>query len=65
MRKHHSLAALILEDPRNAFAIGAIVRHQNLAVFGNESSERRLDRKGPAALQGNADVIGLRMQDGQ
>ena len=60
VRQHHRLAAETTQDPHDALAVAAVVRHEHLAVPGHERAERRLDRESAAALQRHADMLVLR-----
>ena len=64
VRQDDGLAAQIPQDPHDALAIAAVVRHEHLAVPRNEGAERRFDRECAAALQRDTDVFALSVDDG-
>ena len=63
VREDHHLPAEAVHDAHDALAVAAVVRHQNLALARHQRSERRFDRERSAALQGNANVRVLRLDD--
>ena len=54
--EHGMSAAVIVADPRDALAIGAVDQDQQLARGRHEAADHGLDREGPAALHGHADM---------
>src|SRR6476469_3723672 len=55
--QHSVPAADDLADARDAFAVLTVDAHENVTVAWNQRSERRLDRKRPAALHEHAGMI--------
>ena len=53
----------ILEDLQDALAIGAVLRHEHLALARHEIAERRLHGEGAAALQRDAHVAAGAVDD--
>jgi hypothetical protein len=60
---HLDLAAHDPADLHHARAIGAVHQDQHLAVLGHEAAEHGLDHEGAAALERDADMTALAMDD--
>ena len=52
-------------DLRQAFAVGTVDQHQDLAVTGHQGADRRFDGEGAAALQWHAVMAGGAVDDRQ
>ena len=61
----NGVASEVFADFQDALAVGAVLRHQHLAVAGHDGADGRLDGKGTAALEWNADVGGSGIGDGE
>ncbi len=53
---HDVIATVVIANPGDALAVGAVDQDQQLAVGGHEVADHRLDDEGAAALQRYADV---------
>jgi hypothetical protein len=63
MRQHHRLAAEITQDPHDALAVAAVVRHEHLGALRNERAERGFHGESTAALQRHTHVVVSAMDD--